>query len=160
LPSPVPVITKSGLVLSVTTPTYVSYQWVRNGLPISGSTTSTHNLIANGTYRLRVKDANGCEGESNPIEIIDNRLSITGVTVQKDQIKIYPNPTESKVYIESPVAVMVEVKDVTGKTIIESQEVKEIDLSKFADGVYLFIVSDKDGNELVKQQRVSKITRK
>jgi hypothetical protein len=33
-------------------------------------------------------------------------------------------------------------------------------LSKFADGVYLFMVSDKDGKELVKQQRVSKVTKK
>ena len=159
LPSPVPVITKAGLVLSATSP-YVSYQWIRNGVAIPGATSSTHNLVSNGIYKLLVKDANGCEGESNPIEVIDNRLSINGVTVQKDQIKIYPNPTESKVFIESPIAVMVTVKDVTGKTIIESQEVKEIDLSKYADGVYLFVVSDKEGNVLVKQQRVSKVTRK
>jgi hypothetical protein len=106
LPSPTPVITKSGLVLSATSP-YISYQWIRNGVPISGSTLSTHTLIYNGVYRLRVKDANGCEGESNPIEIADpSRLQdgtgINTVTLQKDQIKIYPNPTEAKVFIESP----------------------------------------------------------
>jgi hypothetical protein len=120
--------------------------------------------VFKGVYKLRVKDANGCIGESNPIEVTDPSLqdpaSINTVTLQKDQIKIYPNPTESKVFIESPVVVRVTVKDVSGKTIIETQETKEIDLSKFADGVYLFMVSDKDGKELVKQQRVSKVTKK
>jgi hypothetical protein len=164
LPSPVPVITKSGLVLSATTP-YVSYQWIRNGVDISGSTGSSHTLLYNGVYKLRVKDANGCEGESNPIEVSESGLqdhpaSVTTVALQSEQIKIYPNPTESKVFIESPVSVMVKVKDVSGKTIYESQETKEVDLSKFADGVYLFSISDKTGNELIKQQRVSKITRK
>jgi hypothetical protein len=164
LPSPNPVITKAGLVLSVTTPTYISYQWILNGKDILGATGPTHNLVFKGVYKLRVKDANGCIGESNPIEVTDPSLqdpaSINTVTLQKDQIKIYPNPTDSKVFIESPISVMITVKDVRGKTIIESQETKEIDLSKFADGVYLFMVSDKDGKELVKQQRVSKITRK
>ena len=164
LPSPTPVITKTGLVLSVTTPTYISYQWILNGKDILGATGPTHNLVFKGIYKLRVKDANGCIGESNPIEVSDPSLqdpaSINTVTLQKDQIKIYPNPTDSKVFIESPISVMITVKDVRGKTIIESQETKEIDLSKFADGVYLFMVSDKEGKELVKQQRVSKITRK
>jgi hypothetical protein len=164
LPSPTPVITKTGLVLSVTTPTYISYQWILNGKDILGATGPTHNLVFKGVYKLRVKDANGCIGESNPIEVSDPSLqdptSINTVTLQKDQIKIYPNPTDSKVFIESPISVMITVKDVRGKTIIESQETKEIDLSKFADGVYLFMVSDKEGKELVKQQRVSKITRK
>ena len=164
LPSPNPVITKAGLVLSVTTPTYISYQWILNGKDILGATGPTHNLVFKGVYKLRVKDANGCIGESNPIEVTDPSLqdpaSINTVTLQKDQIKIYPNPTDSKVFIESPISVMITVKDVSGKTVIESQETKEIDLSKFADGVYLFMVTDKDGKELVKQQRVSKVTKK
>lgn len=165
LPSPVPVITKTGLVLSSTTIYPGGYQWIRNGSDISGSTGMTHTLLYNGVYKLRVKDANGCEGESNPIEVSESGLqddptSVTTVALQSEQIKIYPNPTESKVYIESPVSVLVKVKDVSGKTIYESRETKEVDLSKFADGVYMFSISDKSGNELIKQQRVSKITRR
>jgi len=164
LPSPVPVITKAGLVLTSTSVYPGGYQWILNGKDIAGATGISHTLLYNGIYKLRVKDANGCEGESNPIEVSESGLqdpaSISTIALQSEQIKIYPNPTESKVYIESPVSVLVKVKDVSGKTIYEARETKEVDLSKFADGVYLFSISDKSGNELIKQQRVSKITRK
>jgi hypothetical protein len=159
LPSPTPLITKSGLVLS-TTGVYTSYQWVRNGADMASATSSSLNLTMNGIYQIRVKDGNGCEGLSNPIEVMENGLSISSVGVQTDQIKIYPNPTESKVYIQSPVSVLVSVKDVTGKTIYEARETKEVDLSKYADGVYLFSISDKEGTELMKQQRVTKLSKK
>jgi hypothetical protein len=50
-----------------------------------------------------------------------------------------------------------EVKDVTGKTVLQAAEVKEIDLSKYADGIYLFVIRDKD--QLIKQQRVTKTSK-
>jgi hypothetical protein len=164
LPSPVPFITKSGLVLS-STGVYTAYQWIRNGfdmpnIPVGISTSPSFTLTKNGIYKVRVKDGNGCEGTSNPIEIMEQGLSIGNVGVQTEQIKIYPNPTESTVFIESPVNVLVSVKDVTGKTIYEARETKSVDLSKFADGVYLFSISDKDGVELIKQQRVTKYTKR
>ena len=87
-------------------------------------------------------------------------MSIANATVNADDVKIYPNPTQSKVFIESPQSVQVKVKDLAGKTIFEGQVAKEVDLSKFADGVYLFIISDKDGEELIKQQRVTKVSNK
>ena len=67
---------------------------------------------------------------------------------------------EKIVNIESPIEVQVSVKDVTGKTVYEAKLTKQVDLSKFADGVYLFTISDKEGNELIKQQRVTKFTSK
>ncbi|MCC6185610.1 MAG: T9SS type A sorting domain-containing protein, partial [Chitinophagaceae bacterium] len=159
LPSPTPVITRSGLVLS-TTGLYTSYQWVRNGVDIAGEIATNHNLSKNGIFQIRVKDGNGCEGLSNPISIMEQGLTINNTALITEQLKIYPNPTSSVVYIQSPVAVQVSVKDVTGKTIYEARETKEIDLSKYADGIYLFTISDKDGVELIKQQRVTKFSEK
>lgn len=155
LPAPTPTITKSGLVLSATA-TYVSYTWVRNSGEIVGSS-ATFTVGKNGIYKLRVKDANGCEGESNPIEINENGLGIDKVAFEANQIKIYPNPTDGKVFIESPILLNIEVKDVTGKTVLNATEAKEIDLSKYADGIYLFVIRDKD--QLIKQQRVTKTSK-
>ena len=154
-PAPTPTITKSGLVLSATA-TYVSYTWVRNAGEIVGSS-ATFTVSKNGVYKLRVKDANGCDGESNPIEINENGLSIDAIALEANQIKIYPNPTDGKVFIESPIALNIEVKDVTGKIVLPATEAKEIDLSKYADGIYLFVIRDKD--QLIKQQRVTKTSK-
>jgi hypothetical protein len=91
---------------------------------------------------------------------MDQGLNIGNVSITSDNIKIYPNPTQSKVFIESPVAVTVKVTDIVGKVVVERQETKEVDLGKLADGVYLFTISDAEGNELIKQQRVTKISNK
>ena len=94
---------------------------------------------------------------SNPIEINENGLGIDKVAFEANQIKIYPNPTDGKVFIESPILLNIEVKDVTGKTVLNATEAKEIDLSKYADGIYLFVIRDKD--QLIKQQRVTKTSK-
>lgn len=154
LPSPSPTISRSGLVLN-SMGAFISYTWLRNSTIVVGSTPSI-TVGANGVYTLRVTDINGCEGESNPIEINENGLSINNNVVVSDQIRIYPNPTEGKVFIESPVLLDVDVKDIAGKTIFTAIEAKQIDLSKYADGVYILVIRDKD--QLIKQQRVTKTT--
>jgi hypothetical protein len=159
LPAPTPIIVKSGLTLS-TTLSYITYQWIRNGLDISGATSPTLTLTKQGLYKVRVTNANNCIGESPLIEVMDQGLNIGNVSITSDNIKIYPNPTQSKVFIESPVAVTVKVTDIVGKVVVERQETKEVDLGKLADGVYLFTISDAEGNELIKQQRVTKISNK
>jgi hypothetical protein len=162
LPSPKPVITKTGTKLG-TVATFVTYQWIRNGVDMPGETTDELTLTMHGYYKVRVKDANGCEGVSSPIEINVAefpQLGIANAQNLNSEIRIYPNPTQNLVNIDAPISVVVTVKDVTGRTIINATETKTIDMSKFADGVYLFMISDKDGNELIKQQRVNKITAK
>lgn len=155
LPSPIPTISRSGLVLTAPSG-YAGYVWTRNSTDIVGSTASI-TVSKNGYYRVRVTDGNGCQGESNPIEINENGLGINTVALEASQIKIYPNPTNGKVFIESPITLNVEVKDVAGKTILNATESKEIDLSKYADGIYLFVIRDKD--QLIKQQRVTKTSK-
>lgn len=162
LPSPTPTITRTGTVSSGITLTtasiYLSYQWSRNGVDIAGATTNTLTPITKqGLYGVRVTNANNCIGETM-IEIMDQGLSIGNVGLQSEQIKIYPNPTDGKVFIESPVVLNIEVKDVAGKTLLNLKEVKEIDLSKFADGIYLFTIRD-EKDQLIKQQRVTKTTK-
>lgn len=153
LPSPDPLVTRSGNVLGTTT--FPSYQWIRNGLDIAGANSQYYTITKKGVYKVRVTGTNSCIGTSLPLEAMDDELSIA--TEAEDQIRIYPNPTTSKVYIESPVAVGIVVKDVSGKTVLSVQDVKEIDLSNYADGVYLLILSDKE--ETLYQQRIIKTSK-
>lgn len=166
LPSPTPVIVKtvgSGgtpIVLSTSSATYLSYKWIRNGGSTPDATTPTDTITRKGTYKVIVTDVNGCTGESIPMDLMDDVLSIGNVVVNGSDIKVYPNPTESRVFIESPVSVKLEIKDAAGKTVYTESNVSEVDMSKFADGVYLFMISDKTGKQLLKEQRVNKISAK
>lgn len=152
IPSPTPFITRAGLKLS--TGTYASYRWIRNGSEyISASPSIT--VSKKGLYKVIVTDANNCEGESLPIEMMDESLSLNNVGLEQN-VLVYPNPTNSKVFIESPVLLSVEVKDITGRTIIPMHNAKEIDLGKYADGIYVLYLSY-DG-QLLKQQKITKNT--
>lgn len=156
LPSPIPILKKTGLVLGLTLP-YTSYQWLRNGAVMSGRTSDTLQLSLKGTYKVRVTDANGCAGESNSIDVNDVGLGINTATLSEETIKVYPNPTNGKVFIESPVALTIEVKDMTGKIIFTDRGAKDIDLSNYANGIYLIVLRNED--QFIKQVRISKMSR-
>lgn len=156
LPSPVPVISRTGMDLG--TALYVKYTWIRNG-DDTVSRANSFTLTKQGLYKVVVEDANGCVGESLPMDITDATLGIANTTVTGADIKVFPNPTRSTVYIQSPVPVKVEVKDATGKTVYEKSVTKEVNLAQLADGVYMFVITDKHGEQLLKQQRVTKISK-
>jgi hypothetical protein len=157
LPSPTPVIVRTGDTLS-TTVSYPFYQWIRNGVDIPGATGAKYVMTLKGFYKVRVTGTNNCDGESTPIEAMDNWLSIDNSSVASSEIKVFPNPTSGKVNIESPMPVQVQVKDLSGRVVVQGRETKEVDLSKLADGVYLFVILDKDGTQQISQQRVTKIS--
>lgn len=56
--------------LSVTSRTGYSYQWIKDGTPVTGATSTTFNASASGTYAVIVTDnANGCTLTTNGIEL-------------------------------------------------------------------------------------------
>lgn len=100
--------------------------------------------LESGSYILQVKDANDCIVEDKIIidQILSTRLpSNTG-------IRIYPNPTSDKVYIESqdPVS-QVSVMSIHGTLIKQFKAVESgrYDLNQIAPGIYLIKVSTSDG---------------
>lgn len=153
LPAPQPAITRNGLTLSVVNGPFSTYQWYRNNLPIAGATQSTYTATTNGGYAVRVTDANTCEATSSNIVI----GTVSVVNTIAGQLKLYPNPTTSVLNIESPVAVRVVVRDVTGKTLLTATEATQVDLASFADGMYLVYVFDGSG-QLLLTEKVTKTT--
>jgi hypothetical protein len=157
LPSPTPVISKSGFTLATGIP-FASYEWIRNSSEVVG-TSPTFNVSKKGIYKVRVTDLNGCVGESNLIEMMDQELSVTNSKLSNANIKIYPNPTSAIVLIEAPIKVKVSLKDVLGKLVITTSETNQLDLTNLSDGVYLITITDIDGN-LIKQERINKVSEK
>ncbi len=69
----------SNFTLTASNTTYSSYSWERNAVPISGANQITYSGGLNGTYRLRVVDANGCEAISN--EVVISIIGLPSVTI-------------------------------------------------------------------------------
>jgi hypothetical protein len=154
-PITIPIIVRNGIVFSTTT-TYASYQWLLNSVPIPGATAQTYTAVANGTYRVKVKDANGCESFSDAEFLYD--LGVNNNASLATQIKLYPNPTDGVVHIDAPMAVQITVRDYTGKIVIETENTNLVDLTNFADGMYMVFLNDLNGNFL-KVEKLMKSTK-
>ncbi len=141
-PTPVPVISPAGSV--ITTGSYSSYQWYRNGTLIPGATNQRHTPEGDGNYTVLVRDNNGCSGISDPYSF---SVSVRNINAHPD-VRIYPNPASSTVYIESPVPVQVTLSSVDGKVVFHQKGVQQIDISSLSDAVYMIRVADLDGQVL------------
>src|SRR5690606_17397473 len=109
-----PVITVDGVVLG-TTINYASYQWLRNGAIIGGADQPEYTVTENGDYQVIVTNEGGCVDTSD-VYVVDN-VSINRLANLSAQIRIYPNPARDIVYILSPVGLMVQISDLSGRVL-------------------------------------------
>ncbi len=153
--SPNPVITLSG-ISTLSTGSFTTYQWYLNGTAISGATGSVYVYSANGIYTVRVTNAAGCAVTSAPYTVSNG--SSSGVTEVNETINvtIYPNPTNAMVHIEADVKVNVVVLTAVGRTVIAVKDAMDINLSDYADGMYMIMVYD-ENNQLLKAAKMIKV---
>ena len=160
---PLPVVTISAPDLALTpgqtttitassSPAGVSYSWTRNGVTVTGATSST--LVVGidqlGTYRATVTATNGCTSSSNDL-VIGSEAS--------DRLWIYPNPTtgvfQVRLYFGDVITEnrFVSIYDQNGQVVATKEVVLtnisdpytriEFDLSKQAAGTYVVKVAHK-----------------
>ena len=93
------------------------------------------------------------QGFQQPFE-----LDVSNVVVDKPvnwSVKTYPNPVDDYLHVrftlKNPGDFTMVIMDITGKKVfskkyeqIQSGEVKEIDMTKYAPGIYLIAVTSKD----------------
>jgi subtilisin family serine protease len=115
-------------------------QWFLNDTLILNANLSTYAPLLSGVYTVKVINANGCVVKSTGFYLL--KLGI-GDNL-KSQLKIYPNPTNDKIYINGVnKEELVKIYDIQGK-LIESITIyndAEIDLSKYDKGVYLIKIN-------------------
>ena len=143
------------------TGTYTTYQWYKNGTPITGANGSILTVTGAGTYYVVVSDANGCYVASGTYTIngsgggggggtgVANSPSVTDV-------KIYPNPARSTLQIEAPVTVNVSVISPDGKVVLAQKQATSIDVSQLADGLYIIMIYD-ENSTLLRTEKFAKI---
>ncbi|MFA6149898.1 MAG: T9SS type A sorting domain-containing protein [Chitinophagaceae bacterium] len=136
--------------------TYLHHQWYRNGKIIAGATGPSFTMSFGGKYWCEVSDANGCTEVSDTIDT-ENTSAIKSNQLVGSKLKIYPNPTQEKVWIEADITVDIRITDIAGKYITTIKNAKEVDMAAYADGVYIFTISNKDG-ELLGIEKINKLS--
>jgi Arylsulfotransferase (ASST)/Secretion system C-terminal sorting domain len=132
-----------------------TYQWYFNGYQIAGATDPFYIPTQNGNYIVRITDANGCVYRySEEFEY----SSVTGLNAskEKDKFIVYPNPSTGLINIkglENYVEMMeLTVTDHTGKELMKTSSVRNIDMSGFANGIYFLSV--KEGQQVLMNKKV------
>ncbi len=85
------------------------------------------------------------------INIVNNSLGINKKALS-DLIKIYPNPTKGKIFIEnnSNTNLKFSIADLFGNKISNTQN-DHIDLSNYSTGIYIINITDNEGNKISKK---------
>lgn len=117
------------------------------------------NTIASLTLQLANKhDTVYVEGSVGASLIIKlTGLSSSGPII--NQIKMYPNPTNDKIFIEllNPGFYTVSITGMSGGIVITKETMGQIDMSGLSNGIYIVTIKDKDGkvvssnNKIIKQ---------
>ncbi|TNF25932.1 MAG: T9SS type A sorting domain-containing protein [Bacteroidetes bacterium] len=155
-------VEQQGNSLVVTNGPFQQYQWLFNGSPVPGATSSVHNPAQSGNYRVIVTDENGCEGQSFNIE-----FTFTGIEEASDvsRFDVYPNPTRGEFTLEveliGSMDVELTVADMVGRNVIEPEQLRGVsqlrrsfDMEALSAGVYLIQIRTASGSStkrLIKQ---------
>ncbi len=133
------------------------YQWLRNGVPVGGATSSTWGANANflsdgdeicamiySDYECPSPDS----AKSNCIRL-QIRVSVENINTASN-IKIYPNPTSDHLFIKgADKGTAISLYDVTGRLVYQSvteQEVHSMSVSQLPAGHYILQLTDANGN--------------
>ena len=138
-------ISQNGFELTADVGVNVNFQWLDcndNYSVIAGATDSTYDASIGGSFALQIEQ-NGCVDTSECIAVSGLGINEFGLN---SSVHFYPNPTtnEVKISITDNEEVLVEVRDLAGKLIMEEKKMMHgeiIDMTKFNAGTYFFSVT-------------------
>ena len=152
-PLPAAVVTYNGVTNTFYTSSFdTAYQWYNTvqGL-IPGATTYSTAALYYGNYWVTVTDTNGCTATSTPYAYV---IGMGVPNHNNTVLRIYPNPANEVVYIESGIRVRAVISDVDGKTELVQADAKQLDISKLANGIYFISLYADDGERLIVQKLI------
>ena len=151
-PLPTPSISFAG-PRQLTTQKYYTYQWYKNNVKIdSFSKARTYYCFDDGAYSVEVTDSNGCSAKT---DVYLFTLGI-GSHPMANAIKLYPNPVQNTLNIESPISLQISLSDLSGRIIAAPYTASSIDMSGLAAGMYLLSLKDQEGN-LIRVEKINKV---
>ncbi len=140
---PTPTITVEGYKLS-TSIAYNSYQWLKNGAPISGATQDHYEVPENGEYAVAVTDAFGCTDTSDVYSV--SNVSVNEPALSKD-IRVYPNPAKETIYIEAPEQAWIILSTLDGREIQRHKGGGLMSVQQLPEGIYMLRIVNIPGRD-------------
>jgi hypothetical protein len=143
----------------LTTSAGTEIQWYLNDVAIAGATATTYKPTANGVYKVKLKDINGCLASAS--------YGITILAAATDNpfatFYAFPNPATEVLYIGVPSAFTathyrVRISDMQGKEIrdsrVESRENRlSLDISALTAGNYVISFPELENQVSIKFQK-------
>jgi len=132
-----------------------SYQWINcnENVAIAGAVSQNFTATQNGDYAVIISIGD-CSATSDCVTI--DTLGVEDS--RKEEFSIYPNPTASILYLQTPKNTEVDsivIFDVTGKKVIEKRNaISEINVEQLESGVY--ILHAYAGNKLFQDKFIKK----
>ncbi len=146
-----PVITINVFTLGTTQP-FATYQWMLDGQLIAGATSKDYTVTQNGEYRVIVSD-HECV-DTSEVYLVSN-VSIGGMPSAAQQIRIFPNPAQDVLFIQSSAKVQANLTSMTGKSLRKVSNAQQMDIRELAAGIYLLHITDSNG-ALLKVEKIVK----
>jgi hypothetical protein len=121
-----------------------SFSWTPNV-----STTSSAGSLSNGCYTIDVTDSQSCQSQTVVCLFIPTSIGERSL----QDLKIYPNPASSRLYIDSNEDLRVTIYSVSGQKLndtVQCQGNCALDVSGLAKGLYLLQVQKNEQIRIVK----------
>lgn len=116
-----------------------SFVWFRNNVQYKITKDAFIKLTDTGTYRVEAAKKDHCNRSSTTFRV--DKLGIHLIRLQDLSIKLFPNPSNEKVFIQSDNDFKLLITDIAGKVICDTVNATEVNLPK---GIYLFRFLVKD----------------
>jgi hypothetical protein len=131
-----------------------TYQWINcsDNQPVQGATHASFTPPATGNYAV-VVTVDGCSDTSDCQQVIPTSVSDRDFA---DQVRIYPNPVSSQVYIQAPFVVNVTISTMDGRVVLTHENVRMLDVSMLSEGIYLLRATDASG-AVIRTEKLVKI---
>ncbi|HRF75109.1 MAG TPA: PQQ-dependent sugar dehydrogenase [Chitinophagales bacterium] len=117
----------------------ISWQWYLDGVLIEGATSSTYDATTSGNYYVVATDINNCSATSESVALT---VAINNIFI--NALKIYPNPTNDELFIQSPLGdhinYDIDLINQLGEIVLQQKtnaELTKILLTTLTDGLYV-----------------------
>lgn len=145
-----PEIEQQGTVLQVTNGPYDNYQWLQDGVPVSGANTNMLSITENGNYVLIASNNGACGTDSSMVLQVTDQPS-TGIAEHAQaMVRVWPNPATNVVQLRSNVPVQrVALYNLSGQQYdVAMRSGNQIDLGHLAPGIYVLEVQIEVGTSV------------
>jgi len=132
-----------------------AYQWLRNGVDISGAVQQTYIARESGAYSVRVYSEHGCTATSDVLQVTVTSLSTDS---HGFELRVYPDPTPGLLHlaVEQPLpeAWELRVTNILGQEVSHHraapalQTVLTVDLTTQPPGLYILSVQGGSWHEV------------